>query len=102
MVGALLQAPKVGIQAAFAEQLVVRAALDYAPVVQNDDLICPLHRLELVSYHDHGTVAHELVERFLHSALVQRIKSARGLVQEDERGIFQQGSSYGDALSLAP
>ena len=59
------------------------------------------HRLQAVGDHDQGTPRRQARERLLDSGFVFRIGESRRLVENQDRRIFQEGASDGQALPLA-
>ena len=79
----------------------MRAALDDAAVVEDDDLVGVAHRGEAVRDRDHRPALREPLERGLHRALGLRVERRGGLVEDEDRGIAQDRPRDRDALLLA-
>ena len=96
-----LEVVQAAVQATRAEQLVVCAALDDPAGVEHDDLVRVPHGGEPVRDDQHRAVRHQPVDRLLDQPLRLRVQRARGLVENEDRGIPQQRPCDGDPLPLA-
>src|SRR5438132_265908 len=88
------------IDAAGREQGVVRPALHDAPLREHDDQIRVPHGREPVRDDEHGAVRHQAIDRLLHQALRLGVERARRLVENQDRGVAQQGARDRDAFAL--
>ena len=89
------------VNAAAFDQLRVFAGFHDASLVEHHDEIGPLHRGKPVRDANRGATGHELLEGGLHGAFGLGIERAHGLVQHQNRRIFQNGAGDGDTLALA-
>ena len=91
----------MGIEPVQLHQLAVRAVLDEAAVIQDDDAVRILDGRQAVGDDEGRTPDHEPVQGVLHDALAFRIEGRRGFVQDQDAGVLQDGPGNGDALPLA-
>ena len=96
-----LQIVEPAIEAAGAEQLVVRAALHHPARVEHDDLVRVAHGGEPVSDHQHRPLRHEPVDRLLHQPLGLGVERAGGLVEDEDRRVAEERPRDGDPLPLS-
>ena len=75
--------------------------LDDAAVVHHHDAVAHLHRGQAMGDDDGGAVLHQPLERVLHHALALGVERRGGLVEQQQRGLAQQGAGDRDALALA-
>ena len=73
---------------------------DTPGVVEDDDLVGGGDRLQLVGNDDEGRGAAQLLHRGDDIGLVLGVQCAGGLIEQDDRGSFEQGTGDGDALAL--
>jgi hypothetical protein len=78
------------------------APLDDAARVEHDDLVGVAYRRQPVGNDEHGTLPHQPLDGLLHEPLGLGIERAGGFIQDENRGVAQQGSGNGNALALAP
>ncbi len=72
------------------------------PAVRNHrDEVGPTDGCQSVGYHQRGSVSHQTVERASHRQLGLRIEGRGGLVEDEDRGILEEGTGDGQALALA-
>jgi hypothetical protein len=79
----------------------VRAALDDAAVVDDEDLVGLADRREAVGDHERRAAGERRLERQLHGDLGLRVEVGGGLVEHDDVGRLEQQPGDGDALLLA-
>ena len=89
------------VAAAGEDQLLVRADLDDAPAVEDDDLVRVAHGREPVRDRDRRPPLREPVERLLHESLRLVVERARRLVEHEDRRVAQHRARDRDALLLA-
>ena len=95
-----LDTVETGIGAFFAQQFTMRPDLDHTSLVEDDDAICILHRRQSMRDNDCRSPAHQRFQPGLHVPLRFRIERRGRLVQDQDRGVLQQGARDGDALAL--
>ena len=83
------------------EQLLVRAAFDDAPFVQDDDAVGTPDCAEAVGDHEAGAALHQARQRDLQAGLGERIDGAGGLIEHQDARIGHQGPGESDELLLA-
>mmetsp|Transcript_20946 Transcript_20946/g.65401 ORF Transcript_20946/g.65401 Transcript_20946/m.65401 type:complete len:487 (+) Transcript_20946:20-1480(+) len=104
VVPALDHAPVIPFLDGDLQQLAVGALLHDAALVHDEDPVALLDRGEAVCDHDGATclvVLDHLVQGCLHHALSLGVQGARGLVQQHDRGLADDGAGDGQALLLA-
>ena len=79
----------------------MRAALGDSAVVEDDDLIGVDDRRKAVGDHHRGAAPGDSVERFLDGLLGAAVERRGGFVEDQDRGVLEQGAGDGDALLLA-
>ena len=92
---------KFPVVAAQGEEFLVRAALDDAAFVQDDDLVGVLDGAEAVGDGDGGAAGHELLEGLLDAALGLGVERGGGLVEDEDGRVLEDGAGDADALALA-
>src|SRR4051812_3352269 len=92
---------KRAVPAAGDDQFVVRADLDHASVVEDDDLIRIPNSRETVGDRNRRASFRETIECFLHESLRLGVERARGLVENEDRRVAEDRPRDGDALLLA-
>ena len=63
--------------------------------------VCALHGGQTVGDDQGGAVAHGVFERGLHIALAGGVEGAGGFVEQQQRGVFENGAGDADALALS-
>ena len=96
-----LQGGKMSVEAALRGQFRVAALFHHLTLIKHDDAVGLQHGGETMGDDDSGAVGHQAIQCQLHQALGFRIERARRLVQQQQRGIPQDGPGDGDALALA-
>ena len=97
---ARLHGDQAGIDAILGQQLLVPPGLHTYPAIQHDDLIGLCHRRETMGNDDRGAVLHQAVERLLNDGLTLRVHVRGGLIEDQDRRIFQDGAGYCETLPL--
>src|SRR3954468_15308159 len=75
-----------------------RPALDDAAVLQHDDLVGVFDRRQAMRDHERRAVAHEFQQRFLESPFRFVVERRRGLVEDQDGRVLEQGARDRDAL----
>ena len=96
-----LVVPEPAIDAVRREQFGVRPALDRLAAGEDDDLIHLDDRRQAMRRPDHGPALGDLEQRAVDRGLRGLIERRRRLVQQQHRGIADDGAGNGDALALA-
>ena len=81
-------------------QFRVRAALDDAPAIDDDDHVRLDDRGEAVRDDERGPAVQDGAQRFLDDLLRLRIHAARRLVEDDDARVRQDDAGEGDQLPL--
>lgn len=97
----LLQLDHAAVEPALCHQLCRRALLCDAAVGQHDDLIGRFDSAHPVGDHQNGLAGKQAGKRALHFGFVFHIQAGGGLVQQDDRGVFQERPGDRDPLPLA-
>ena len=90
-----------GVVTAKGEQAVVGAALGDLAVVEDDDLVGVPDGRQAVRDRDRGAARARGVDGLLDRLLGLRVERARGLVEDEDRGVLEQRARDRDALALA-
>src|SRR5688572_7121217 len=96
-----LQLGETGIDAAPGYQAFMRAFLDDAAVIHDEDAVGAKHRRQPVRYDDGGAAQHQSFERGLDERLAAGIERRSGLVEQKDRRVAQYSAGDRDALPLA-
>ncbi|GJC95043.1 hypothetical protein ColKHC_03869 [Colletotrichum higginsianum] len=96
-----LQVDQLGVAAVHLHQLGVRALLDDASLVEDVDDVGLLNGAEAMGDGNGGAALGGLVEGGLDDVLRLGIEGRRGLVQQQDLGVADEGAGDGDALLLA-
>src|SRR6185503_3303755 len=96
-----LAAPQPRIGAAAPHQLGMRAGLDDAAVVQDDQPVHARDRREAMRDRDHGAALHQRIELLLDRGLDLAVERRGRLVEDEDRRILEDDARQGDALALA-
>jgi len=91
-----------GVRSAGRHELGMAALLDDFSVTEDEDLVSPSGRGKAMSDKQGGSAFHHVLERFLDGFLADRVETAGGLVEEENRRLSNDGARDGDALHLAP
>ena len=78
----------------------MRAHLSDVSAVYHDDLIGPHDRCQTMGDNEHCAPFNQVGERLLQHKLRFGIELGRGLVENQDRWVFEQGTGDGDALAL--
>ena len=76
------------------------AVFDDSPFIQHQHPVGVLDGRQAVRDHDGGAVYREALQGFLDQRLRFGVQGGGGLVQQQDGGIFQDGSCQGNALAL--
>src|SRR5437899_9431187 len=90
-----------GVSAAASNQFRVRSAFPDLSAFQDENFVRSANRGEPMRDHESGSPNHQVSERLLHEHLGFGIQLRGGLVENQNRRIFQDGARDGDALPLA-
>ena len=82
------------------QQVVVAPALDDLAVLDHKNGVGMHDGVQAVRDHDRGPIAAQVLDRFLHLLFGFRIECGGGLVQQDDRRVFDERARHGDALAL--
>ena len=88
------------IIAVLSEQTLVGAAFYNLSVVEHTDLIGILDRTQTVGDGYGGTRLHQTLQSILYQTLALRIEGGGGFIEDEDRGILQDGTGDGDTLAL--
>ena len=70
-------------------------------LVEDDDAVQVTDEGEAVGHHDGCAACHEFGQGLADGILVGGVESARGLVEDEDLGIAQEGAGEGQALAFA-
>lgn len=90
-----------GVDAALVQRFAMSPGLDHAAAVHHVDHVGIDHCREPVGDDDGGAALHQGRERLLDLTFRIGVQRAGGLVQKQDRGVFEEGAGDGDALALA-
>ena len=79
----------------------MRALVDYVTLIDDDDLVRILNRLETVGDHDRCAPACELLYRLFYDSLRASVERRSRLVEEENRRVFQERPRDRDPLPLS-
>ena len=83
------------------DQIVVRAVFNEPATLNGNDAIAGAHRREAVRDDEHRAALGDFAHVLLNDPLALVVKRARGLIEDEDTGIANQGTSNSDALALA-
>src|SRR5205814_4802514 len=89
------------VEAAAREELRVRALLDDAAPVEDQDPVRALDRRQPVRDHDRRAATHQTVKGLLNEEFALVVERAGGLVEEKDPGVAKDRPGDGDALPLS-
>src|SRR5690606_37693360 len=92
---------EAAVEPAVAQQLVVRAALDDAALVHDEDLVRALDGGEAVRDDEGGAAAAERAQPVADEGLALGVEAGGGLVEDEDARVGDDGARDGDALALA-
>ena len=78
------------------------ALLDDPAALEDQDLIRSLYRRQSMRHDEHCAAFEKSIDCVLDEALRLRVERARGLVENQDRGIAQNRTCNRDALALPP
>ena len=88
------------IIAVLSEQTLVGAAFHNLSVVEHTDLIGILDRTQTVGDGHGGTCLHQTLQSILYQTLAFGVESRGSFIEDEDRGILQDGTGDGDTLAL--
>ena len=89
------------IDAIFGDEGGVSALFDNLTMIENNDHVSVFNGGQTMGDDQNGAVLAESFQSILNGAFRLIVKSAGGLVQNQNRGIFEDGPCDGQALALA-
>ena len=89
------------VRAVARQQLLVRALLDHAAVLQHEDAVRLTDGAQAVGDHDRGLAAGQAPKRTQQQRLGSRVHRAGGLVEDQDRGLGQPRAHEAHDLPLA-
>src|SRR5690606_9888630 len=92
---------EAAVEAALAEEFLVRAALDDAALVHHEDLVGGLDGGEAVRDDEGGAPAAEVLEAVADEGLALGVEAGGGLVEDEDAGVGDDRTRDGDALPLS-
>src|SRR5207244_5135313 len=92
---------EVVVAAALRIEAFVRAALDDAAGLHDEDLLGAADGGEAVRNNKRGAAAHQVAQAFLNQRLGFRVQARSGFVQDEDARIGENGARDGNALLLA-
>ena len=95
-----LQVVQLAVVAVESHQLVVRAPLHDASLVQDTYLVGVLYGGQAVRYSHRGARLHELLEGVLHQTLALSVESRGGFIKYQYGRILENGARYAHSLPL--
>src|SRR5687768_12346852 len=96
-----LLAPHARVDAALRDEVVVRAALDDAPVLEHDDLVRRLRRAEAVRRDEARPAGEDAAERADDPRLGVRVDAREAVVEQQELRLAEDRPGDRDPLALA-
>src|SRR3954447_9655197 len=96
-----LQIVKLAVDAATGEQLVMRSALDDDAAIEHHDLVRTTDRREPMGDHERGAALHQTFQRALYEPLRFGVERGRGLIEDENRRIFEQRTRNREPLPLS-
>ena len=78
------------------------AALDNATLIEHQDLVRLLQRDQPVRDRDRGPIPHQVPDRRHQLALGDGVEVGGGLIEDEQRSVFEQRPRHGQPLALAP
>ena len=83
-------------------QLIVGPELHHAAAPENEEDVTVSDRTQSMGNHDRRPSLHSFVQSLLHDLLTVLVQSGRGLVQDQNTWLLDQGASDGNSLLLTP
>lgn len=93
--------PHTMVQPPHLQQLRMRPLLHQLPIPQHQNKIRIPYRTQPMRHNHRGPVLPRLQQRLLNTLFREGVKRAGGLVQDENRGVFEDCTSEGDALFFA-
>src|SRR5260370_585226 len=97
---ARLAAPQCGGMAPMAQELLMRALLDDMAALEHDEAVHAGDGGEPVRDGDHGLARHERAQTRLNGGLDLAVEGRSGLVEHQDRRVFEDHASDSDSLAL--
>ena len=82
-------------------ELLVGALLHYPTLLEHHYEVGMLYGAEAVGDDEGGAARHEAVERLLHKVFALGVERRGGFVEDEDVGIGEDGTSYGETLPLS-
>src|SRR2546428_12697684 len=95
------KAPEAGVEAARLEELGMRAFLDHAPLVQDDDAVRLLGDAESMGHDEGGPPRHRALKRAQDLGFLARIHGGEDVVEHEDGGRGYEGAGERRALALS-
>ena len=92
--------PEPSVGGAGSDERVVGATFDDFAVFEDDDFVETGDGRETVSDDDGGAALHKVAEGVLDGGFGFGVEGGGGFVEDEDGGVFQNGASDGDALTL--
>lgn len=83
------------------KQRVVGSCINQLPMIHHLNLFGARDGFQSMGYHDDGFSLHQLLQGQLYLPLVLHVHAGGRLIQQKNRGVFQNGRCNADALTLA-
>ncbi len=80
----------------------MRAALDDAALIENEDPVRMSHGGKPMRDDDAGAPMHQSLERFVHEAFTFAVECRSGFIEQQDSRVRQNRTGDGDALTLTP
>src|ERR1700730_2411893 len=93
--------PQRGVMSAQAQQLLVRALLDDAALIEHDQTVHPRNGGQPVRHRNHSLARHQRLQARLDGGLDLAVERGGWLVEHQDRRILEDLTRNGDALALA-
>ena len=83
------------------QELIMGSVLNNASLIHDDDSIGMTHRAEAMCNHQCGAIGSDVHQGPLNRCFGVVVNGSCGLIEHQDRSIFEDGSGKGDALSLS-
>lgn len=97
----LLHHDELVVAALGLHELLVGALLHYPTLLEHHYEVGMLYGAEAVGDDEGGAARHEAVERLLHKVFALGVERRGGFVEDEDVGIGEDGTSYGETLPLS-